>query len=59
MVIVTQKESYCLKRLRLSSLGGAHVEMQCPERDTKEFGWFKVISQSKTWMQQDTLYCVE
>ena len=34
---VTRKESYCLKCLRLSSLGGAHIEMQHPERDTRGF----------------------
>ena len=37
VTFVTRKESYCLKCLRLSSLGGAHVETQHPERDTKEF----------------------
>ena len=38
-MVVTRKASYCLKRLELSSLGGAHKETQRPEGDTRGPGW--------------------
>ena len=55
---VTRKEFADWSVRDLSLLGGAHIEMQHPERykgTQIEQGGL----QGKTWTQQDTLYCVE
>ena len=47
ILLLCKRSLNCLKCLRLSSLGGAHEEMQRPERDTRELGWNKGVCKAR------------